>query len=205
MRVYYSVGDLPENASLESEPSIALDTEAMGLNNQRDRLCLVQIATSDGRVYLVHFPKRDYSCPRLKRLLSNPKIEKIFHFARFDLAILHIYLGIEMSSIYCTKTASKLCRTYSESHGLRDLCATLLSIKISKQQTLTDWGAETLTPEQIDYAATDVIHLHNLKKQLDIILTREYRAKLAYECFKFLPLRAKLDAEGWGDSLFMHH
>ncbi len=165
----------------------------------RDRLCVVQVSTGDGSAYLVNFDKNNYAAPNLKRLFSNPKSTKIFHYARFDVAIIYKYLGIMLENIYCTKIASKIARTYTDFHGLKDLCRELLDVHLSKQQQSSYWGASELSTEQINYAASDVLYLHHLKQHLDKMLTREGRLDLAYKCFKFIPLRAELDILGWNE------
>ncbi len=200
---YYQY-DLPTDFKLEGD--IAIDTEAMGLNNWRDRLCVVQISNGNGEAHIVHFPQRRYDAsPNLKRLLGDPHRTKLFHFARFDVAILMHYLGIEFTNIYCTKIASRLSRTYSDQHGLKDLCAELLGIKLSKQQRSSDWGADLLTKEQMEYASYDVLYLHQLRAALNPMLIREGRMELAHKCFEFIPARAALDLSGWLDfDIFIH-
>ncbi len=195
--------DLP--ADLSFSGSIAVDTEAMGLNNKRDRLCVVQLSAGDGEAHVVHFPEANYDAPNLKALLANRDIEKIYHFARFDLAILREYLGVDASPAYCTKIASRLCRTYTERHGLKDICRELLGIDISKQQQSSDWGAPELTPEQVEYAASDVLHLHQLKAQLEERLAREGRQGLARRVMDCLPARVEVDLAGWPEvDIFAH-
>lgn len=184
------VGDLPKTAKFTD--SVAVDTETMGLNLHRDRLCLVQLYDGKKNVYLVQIQKGK-DCPNLKTLLTNPKILKIFHFARFDVAKIQNDLGITVTPIYCTKIASKLCRTSSPSHSLKSLCTDLLGIELCKEQQTSDWGAPVLNKKQQSYAAGDVLYLHRLKTQLDTLLKREGRAKLAQACFDFLPTRAQLD------------
>ncbi len=177
----------------------------MGLDPARDRLCLVQLSSGDGSAHLVQLPKGRYDAPNLKKLLSDPAVTKLFHFARFDIAVIRAYLGIVCAPVYCTKIASKLVRTYTDRHGLKDLCRELLEEDISKQQQSSDWGADTLTPEQLSYAAGDVLYLHALKAKLDTMLQREGRTALAAACFAFLPTRAELDLAGWGDDdIFAH-
>jgi ribonuclease D len=196
-------GDLPEEVCLGS--IIAVDTEAMGLNPHRDRLCLVQLSAGDGDAHLVQFAPGDYAAPRLKRLLAAPEVTKLFHYARFDLAMLYRYLGVMAAPVYCTKIASRLARTFTDRHGLRDLCKDLLSIDLSKQQQSSDWGASSLSEEQLRYAASDVLHLHALRNRLDAILAREGREELARACFEFLPHRVLLDLEGWPEQdIFAH-
>jgi ribonuclease D len=195
--------DLPEGVDFGAV--VAIDTEAMGLNPHRDRLCLVQLSAGDGDAHLVQFASGDYAAPRLKRLLADPSVTKLFHFARFDLAMLYRYLGIMATPVYCTKIASRLARTFTDRHGLRDLCKDLLSIDLSKQQQSSDWGAPGLSEEQLRYAASDVLHLHDLRSRLDAILARERREALAQACFEFLPHRVLLDLEGWPEQdIFAH-
>lgn len=203
MTNYLHKGDLPDKVKFTS--SVAIDTEAMGLNNQRDKLCLVQISSGDGNAHLVQLDRKNYNAPNLKALLADTKIEKIFHFARFDVAILHHYLGVWTTPIYCTKIASRLVRTYTDSHGLKDLCQELLNVKVSKQQQSSDWGADELSKDQIQYAASDVFYLHKLKETLDIMLVREGRRELAQKCFDFLPTRAELDLCGWQEEDIFSH
>lgn len=186
---------MPDTIKLHGD--IAIDTEAMGLHNIRDRLCVVQLTDGKDDIHVVHFPTPQYECPNLKALLLDKQKQKIMHFARFDIAILQHYLQIDISNIFCTKIASRLTRTYTEYHGLKDICSELLGVKISKQQQSSDWGGECLTPEQIEYAAADVAHLHRLRDKLTIMLKREDRLNLAKSCFDFLPTRAKLDIAGW--------
>jgi ribonuclease D len=177
----------------------------MGLNLHRDRLCVVQLSAGDGSAHLVHLPDRDYAAPHLRALLADPAVTKLFHFARFDLAMIHRHFGIACGPVYCTKVASKLCRTNCDRHGLKDLCRELLGIDLSKQQQTSDWGGDALTPEQRTYAASDVLHLHALRRKLDPLLAREGRTALAEACFRFLPTRAALDLAGWElDDLFAH-
>lgn len=196
--------DLPDGLDLGS--SVAIDTETMGLRTLRDRLCVVQLSSGDGNAHLVQFRAGSgYNAPNLKRLLENPGILKLFHFARFDLAALKQYLGAETSPVYCTRTASKLVRTFTDRHGLKDLCRDLIGVEISKQEQSSDWGAQNLTEAQQRYAASDVLHLHQLKVVLDTMLTREGRMGLAEACFAFLPARAALDLAGWPeDDIFAH-
>jgi ribonuclease D len=195
--------DLPEGVDFGGV--VAIDTEAMGLNPHRDRLCLVQLSAGNGDAHLVQFASGDYAAPRLKRLLADPSVTKLFHFARFDLGMLYRYLGIMATPVYCTKIASRLARTFTDRHGLRDLCKDLLSIDLSKQQQSSDWGAPGLSEEQLRYAASDVLHLHDLRSRLDAILAREGREALAQACFEFLPHRVLLDLEGWPEQdIFAH-
>lgn len=196
-------GDLP--ADLHFGDSVAIDSETMGLNPHRDRLCLIQLSAGDGNCHLVQFAADQYAAPNLKALLQDQSVLKIFHFARFDLAVIRHYLGIDCTPVYCTKIASKLVRTFTDRHGLKDICRDLLGVELSKQQQSSDWGAATLTPEQLTYAASDVLHLHALKRRLDEMLAREQRTDLAAACFRFLPSRARLDLEGWPEiDIFSH-
>lgn len=192
MHIHLYQYDLPDDFQLPL--SIAIDTEAMGLKNHRDRLCLVQISGGDGHCHLVQFATPDFeNSPNLKKLLSDHKIQKIFHYARFDVAILMHSFNIEIRNIYCTKITSRLCRTFTSKHGLKDLCKDLIQKEISKQEQTSDWGAKILSKEQQKYAATDVLYLHQLKEILDKLLERENRTALAQECFNFLPSRAQFD------------
>jgi ribonuclease D len=176
----------------------------MGLNNFRDRLCVIQLSDGSGNAHIVHFPTKKYDAPNVKKLLQDKKRVKLFHFGRFDIAILKYYLDIDLENVYCTKIASRLCRTFTEFHGLKDLCHDLLGVKITKQQQSSDWGASELDSEQLTYAAADVLHLHNLRKKLNIMLERESRMEIAQKCFDFLPTRAALDVAGWKDDIFQH-
>jgi len=195
--------DLP--GGIDLGPMVAVDTETTGLNLARDRLCLVQLAGGTGDVHLVHFPSAEYDAPNLKRLLADETRTKLFHFARFDLAVLETALGVSTRPVYCTKVASKLVRTYSDRHGLKDLCQDLLSVELSKEQQSSDWGAADLSDKQKAYAASDVRYLHRLKDKLDAMLAREGRMELAEACFAFLPMRAKLDLAGWAEAdIFAH-
>jgi ribonuclease D len=185
--------------------AVAIDTEAMGLDLHRDRLCVVQISPGDGSADVIQIPAGTNEAPNLSKLLADGTILKIFHFARFDLGVLYKRLGVMPSPVYCTKIASRIARTYSDKHGLKDLVREVLGIDLSKQQQLSDWGAETLTDAQLAYAASDVLHLHALKEKLDAILVREGRADLAAACFRFLPDRVRLDLAGWaGEDIFAH-
>ncbi len=196
-------GDLP--TGLNFGPVVAIDSETMGLKPQRDRLCLIQLSSGDGNAHLVQFEQCNYSAPNLVSLLEDPNITKIFHYARFDVAIIKKYLKARTNSIYCTKIASKLVRTYTDKHGLKDLCKELLNLDLSKQQQSSDWGAKHLTEEQKIYAASDVLHLHNIKEILDQRLIRENRDELADFCFKFLQTRADLDLIGFeNEDIFSH-
>jgi ribonuclease D len=195
--------DLPESLIITGD--IAIDTETMGLNNSRDRLCLVQIADKDGNVYIVQISKNVTQAPYLAKLLSNPDNQKIFHFARFDVAVIQQYLNISVNNIFCTKIASKLARTYTEFHGLKDLCRELLGVQISKQQQSSDWGGELITREQQIYAANDVLYLHKIRDKLNTILIRENRISLAQDCFNFIQTRSLLDLAGWNSiDIFAH-
>lgn len=195
--------DLP--SGFDAGTSIAIDTETLGLNPLRDRLCLAQLSTGDGNAHLVQFSAGAYDAPNLKAILQDPDILKIFHFARFDVAVLSHYLEVITAPIYCTKIASKLVRTYTDRHGLKDLCRELLDVELSKQQQSSDWAAETLSKEQQNYAASDVLHLHQLKGKLDAMLEREDRVQFAHNCFEFLPTRAELDLMGWPETdIFAH-
>lgn len=177
----------------------------MGLNNHRDRLCVVQLSSGDGKAHVVQIDPENYHAPNLKKLLADKNITKIFHFARFDVAILRKYLGVWTEPVYCTKIASKLVRTYTDNHGLKDLCLELLNKKISKQQQSSDWGAQELSKAQLEYAASDVYYLHKIRDALDVMLEREGRKELAQECFSFLKTRAELDLAGWVDhDIFSH-
>ncbi|MEC7576133.1 MAG: ribonuclease H-like domain-containing protein [Pseudomonadota bacterium] len=186
--------------------AIAVDTETMGLQvHGRDRLCVVQISAGDGTAHLVQIAKGQTEAPNLKKLMSDPNIVKIFHFARFDVAALKLFLGVDIAPVYCTKIASKLVRTYTDRHGLKELCRELISVDISKQQQSSDWGADELSKDQLSYAASDVFYLHRLKEKLDALLTREGRMDIAQECFSFLNTRADLDIIGWNDiDIFAH-
>lgn len=201
--IYSHKYDLPDDIKLDST-SIAIDTETMGLNNIRDRLCTIQIYDGKSDGHVVHFPTPEFECKNLRKILTNNNLLKIFHFARFDVAILQHSLEINLENIFCTKIASKLVRTYTENHGLKTLCDELLSIKISKTERSSDWGAAELSQEQINYAANDVLHLHKLKTILERRLEREGRKEIAEECFKFIPTRAKLDVLGWSDELLSY-
>jgi ribonuclease D len=196
--------DLPEG--LDFGQSVAIDTEAMGLNHHRDRLCLVQLSAGDGVSHIVQLNKSfTYKAPNLSKLLKDPKVLKIFHYARFDVGILKYALGVDCAPIYCTKVASKLCRTFTDRHSLRDLCRDLLGVEISKEQQTSDWGNPDLKREQLEYAATDVLHLHRLKLKLDELLKREGRQDLAQDCFKFLSTCIKLDLLGYNDFYVFQH
>ncbi len=196
-------GDLPDVSRYRN--AVAIDTETMGLNHQRDRLCVVQLSPGDGSADVVQIPPGGAPAAHLTALLEDTNILKIFHFARFDLGILQQTLGIMPAPIYCTKIASRLVRTYTDKHGLKDLVRDLLGIDVSKQQQLSDWGAAELTDAQVAYAASDVLHLHQLREKLDAMLAREGRTDLAAACFRFLPDRVRLDLAGWaGEDIFAH-
>ena len=196
-------GDLPDIARYQG--SIAVDTEAMGLDARRDRLCVIQLSPGDGSADIVQIPAAQINAPNLKKLLTDPSIEKIFHFARFDLAMISQALGVMPGPVYCTRTASRLARTYTDKHGLKDLARELLNIDMSKQQQSSDWGADKLSDAQLAYAASDVLYLHALKEKLDVMLAREGRTELAASCFRFLPDRARLDLAGWAaEDVFAH-
>jgi len=203
VNVHLHHGDLPAGLSFGS--SVAIDTEAMGLNPARDRLCLAQLSAGDGNCHLVQFAPGEYDAPRLQALLADPHVLKLFHFGRFDIAILRQYLGALAAPVYCTKIASKLVRTYTDRHGLKDLVRELLNIDLSKEQQSSDWGADELSEKQLAYAANDVAYLHQLKTALDAMLAREGRTQLAKACFDFLPTRAELDLAGWEETdIFAH-
>lgn len=206
MTIQLHRGDLP--AGLQFGPIVAIDTETMGLNPVRDRLCLVQLSAGDGTCHAVQIPQGAHGAadaPNLVALLADPGVTKLFHFARFDVTVLKAHFGVTCAPIYCTKIASRLVRTFTDRHGLKDLCRDLLGIELSKQQQSSDWGAPELTREQLNYAASDVLHLHALKDKLDVMLAREGRCALAEECFRFLPVRAELDLAGWADvDIFQH-
>ncbi len=200
--------DLP--GDLDLGPVVAVDTETMGLNPHRDRLCLVQLSSGDGSAHLVQIIPgrlggRGYDCPNLKRLMADSAVTKLMHFARFDVAVLQLNLGITVAPVKCTKIAAKLIRTFTDRHGLRDLCRELLGVEISKQQQTSDWGAAELSPEQIAYAASDVLHLHALWARLEALLVREGRLELAQACYDFLPARTRLDLLGYEEpDIFAH-
>ena len=196
-------GDLPADVSFG--PVVAIDTETMGLNPHRDRLCLVQLSAGDGNAHLVQMPRGPHQAPRLAALIADPNVLKLFHFGRFDIAVLEHALGVRCEPVWCTKIASKLARTYTDRHGLKDVTKELLGVDISKAQQSSDWGAAKLSEEQVAYAASDVLHLHALRSRLDEMLVRERRDGLARACFEFLPHRALLDVAGWEDAdIFAH-
>ncbi|MEM9168835.1 MAG: ribonuclease H-like domain-containing protein [Pseudomonadota bacterium] len=203
MAVHIHENDLP--AGLDLGPVVAVDSETMGLNPHRDRLCVVQLSAGDGDAHLVRLPKGRYDAPRLRALLADAAALKIFHYARFDVAAFMAWLDVETRPVYCTKIASKLTRTFTDRHGLKDLARDLIGVEMSKQQQSSDWGADALTPAQADYAASDVLYLHRLRDALDVMLAREGRTELAQACFDFLPTRARLDLAGWPDvDIFAH-
>ncbi|WP_342268366.1 ribonuclease H-like domain-containing protein [Candidatus Tisiphia endosymbiont of Empis tessellata] len=203
MSIIVFQNDLPEDFNIAGD--LAIDTETMGLNLHRDRLCLLQLNNGDGKAYLVNFIDKNYAAPNLKKLLLDKNRCKIFHYARFDLAAIRKYLGIDLENIFCTKISSKLVRTYTDAHGLKDLCRELLSVQISKQQQSSYWGRLDLTAEQKEYAAKDVLYLHQLRATLQDMLLTENRLDIAKQIFKFLPIRANLDLVGWNDiDIFMH-
>ena len=202
-RITLHKGDLP--AGLSFGPVVAIDTEAMGLKPQRDALCLVQLSSGDGKVHLVQLARPAYAAPNLKKLLADPAVLKLFHFARFDMAMFRHHMGVMPAPVYCTKIASKLTRTYTDKHSLKEICREILGIDLSKQQQSSDWGAEDLSEAQLAYAASDVLHLHALKTRLDAMLAREGRLALAEACFGFLAARVELDLAGWGEEDIFSH
>ena len=203
-RIELHKGDLPAGVSFGD--SVAIDTETLGLNPHRDRLCLVQLSAGDGNAHLVQLSRDDYGgAPRLKALLTDPKVLKIFHYARFDLAAIERHLGVMTAPVYCTKIVSKLVRTYTDRHGLKDLAAELVGLQMDKQQQSSDWGAATLSEQQLAYAASDVLHLHAIKARLDDMLDRDGRRAFAEAAFRFLPERARLDLAGFPEmDIFAH-
>jgi len=203
MAVTLHKGDLP--AGLDFGSAVAVDTETQGLSLVRDKLCLVQLSAGDGDAHIVQVNRQTFECPNLKALLSDPKVETIFHYGRFDIAILSRDLGIDVTPVFCTKIASGLVRTYTDRHGLKDICRELLGVDLSKQQQSSDWASDELTKAQLDYAASDVLYLHQLKNILSARLFRENRFDMAKACFEFLPTRAALDLAGWNDvDIFSH-
>lgn len=201
--IHLHFGDLPDSVDLGD--TIAVDTETLGLNPLRDRLCLVQLSSGDGNAHLVKFDGKNWDAPNLKRMLADSKRLKILQYARFDIAVIEQYLGVVMAPVYCTKIASRLTRTYTDRHGLQVLCRELLDVDISKQQQSSDWAAEELSQAQLSYAASDVLYLHRLKEKLDHFLAREGRTAVAQKCFEFLPTRSKLDLMGWEDEDIFSH
>ncbi|WP_420434773.1 ribonuclease D [Hyphobacterium sp.] len=203
MSVHFHKHDLP--SGLNFGPSVAVDTETLGLSLVRDKLCLVQLSTGDGDAHIVQMDRDSYDCPNLKALLADAGVEKILHFARFDVAMIRKYLGVTLAPVFCTKIASKLTRTYTDRHGLKDVTRELLGIELSKQQQSSDWGAAELSDAQLEYAASDVLYLHALRDHLTEKLEREGRMEIARACFDFLPTRADLDLLGWDETdIFAH-
>jgi ribonuclease D len=203
MKIKLHKNDLPDG--LDMGDAVAIDTETLGLNPFRDRLCLAQLSAGDGTCHAVQFEPGQYAAPNLKKLLTDRKVTKLFHFARFDVAVFRRYLGVVAAPVYCTKIASKLVRTYTDKHGLKDLVKELLGTDLSKEQQSSDWGAPTLTEKQLAYAANDVAYLHRLRDALDAMLVREGRVDIARACFQFLPARAQLDLAGWAETdIFAH-
>ena len=204
MANHLHIGDLPEGVFADAE-AVAVDSETMGLALGRDPLCVVQLSDGKGDAHLVQLNRETYDAPNLKRVLTDPKILKIFHFGRFDIAMFHLHLGVVTAPVYCTKIASKLARTYTDRHGLKDVSKELLGVDMSKAQQSSDWGSPVLSQAQLDYAASDVLHLHAIKARLDVMLEREGRAELARACFDFLPTRSRLDLAGWDEiDIFAH-
>lgn len=203
MTITFHKNDIP--ADIKADGALAIDTETMGLNPNRDPLCVVQFSTGDGNAHIVQLDRNTYDAPNLKKLLSEDKHQKIFHFARFDLTIIKKYLGVECKPVYCTRTASKLVRTFTDRHGLREVCRELLKVELNKQQQSSDWGAEELSEDQLQYAANDVLYLHALMEEFDRRLEREGRTDLARRCFDFLQTRADLDLEGWPNIDIFEH
>ena len=203
MTIYLHEGDLP--GGLDLGPEVAIDSETMGLRFRRDPLCVVQLSAGDGDAHVVRMRRPDYDCPNLKRLLTDPAVLKLFHFGRFDIGMFQLHLGVETRPVYCTKIASKLARTYTDRHGLKDVVRELAGVDLSKAQQSSDWGAADLTPAQLEYAASDVLYLHAVKARLDEMLVREGRMELARQCFDFLPSRSALDLAGWDEvDIFAH-
>lgn len=202
MTVHFHEGDLPDG--LDLGPEVAVDSETLGLRFRRDPLCVVQLSAGDGDAHVVRLNRPAYDCPNLKRLMADRAVLKIFHFGRFDIAMMDLHLGVETRPVYCTKIASKLARTYTDRHGLKDVARELAGIDLSKAQQSSDWGAAELSPAQLEYAASDVLHLHVIKARLDEMLEREGRAAVAQACFDFLPVRARLDLIGFEDDVFAH-
>jgi len=203
MAIRLHKGDLPASATFGD--SVAIDTETLGLQPHRDRLCVVQLSAGDGSADVVQIARGQTSAPNLQKLLADRAVTKIFHFGRFDIAVLHKAFGVEIGPVYCTKIASKLARTYTDRHGLKDLVRELLGVDLSKQQQSSDWAAETLSEAQLAYAASDVLHLHALRARLDVMLEREGRTDIARACFGFLPDRARLDLMGWPENDIFSH
>ena len=203
MTIHFYQDDIP--SELDFGASIAIDTETQGLNLQRDRLCLIQLSSGNGDAHLVQFEKKKYNAPNLRKLLSDKKTLKIFHFARFDLAAIKIYLEIQCEPVFCTRIASRLTRTYTDKHGLKDICSELIGVEISKQQQQSDWASSELSQNQREYAASDVLYLHQLRDVLEHRLKRENRLEIARGCFDFLEYQVDLDIQGWGEqNIFAH-
>jgi len=203
MTVYLHEGDLPDD--LDLGPVVAVDSETMGLRFRRDPLCVVQLSAGDGNAHIVRLNRPAYDCPNLKRVLADPKVLKLFHFGRFDIGMFQLHLGVETRPVYCTKIASRLARTYTDRHGLKDVVRECAGVELSKAQQSSDWGAKELTPAQLEYAASDVLYLHAVKARLDEMLEREGRTELARACFDFLPTRSALDLAGWDEmDIFAH-
>jgi ribonuclease D len=203
MTVHFHQGDLPDD--LDLGPVVAVDSETLGLRVRRDPLCVVQLSAGDGDAHVVRLNRPAYDCPNLKRVLADREVMKIFHFGRFDVAMFRLHLGVETAPLFCTKIASKLARTYTDRHGLKDVVRELAGVDLSKAQQSSDWGADTLSPEQLAYAASDVLHLHLVRERLILMLEREGRMDLAQACFDFLNVRARLDLEGWDEiDVFAH-
>jgi len=203
MTVHLHEGDLPDG--LDFGASVAVDSETMGLRFRRDPLCVVQLSSGDGHAHVVRLNRPGYDCPNLKALMADRNVLKIFHFGRFDIGMLELHLGVETGPVYCTKIASKLARTYTDRHGLKDVARELAGIDLSKAQQSSDWGSAELSQAQLDYAASDVLHLHIIRERLDAMLVREGRMALAQACFDFLPMRSRLDLEGWDEmDIFAH-
>ncbi|MNJ24434.1 Ribonuclease D [compost metagenome] len=203
MTVYFHEGDLPDDLDLGAE--VAIDSETMGLRYRRDPLCVVQLSSGDGNAHVVRLNRPAYDCPNLKRLLADPAVLKLFHFGRFDIAMFQLHLGVQVAPVYCTKIASKLARTYTDRHGLKDVAKELAGIDMSKAQQSSDWGSAELSQAQLDYAASDVLYLHAIKARLNEMLVREGRMELAQACFDFLPMRSRLDLAGWDEiDIFAH-
>jgi ribonuclease D len=203
MTVHFHEGDLPNG--LDLGPEVAIDSETMGLRFRRDPLCVVQLSSGDGDAHVVRMGRPGYDCPNLKRLLTDPAVLKLFHFGRFDIGMFQLHLGVETRPVYCTKIASRLARTYTDRHGLKDVVRELVGVDLSKAQQSSDWGAAELSPAQLEYAASDVLYLHAAKVKLDEMLAREGRTELARQCFDFLPSRSALDLAGWDETdIFAH-
>ena len=203
MTVYLHEGDLPDD--LDLGPVVAVDSETMGLRFRRDPLCVVQLSSGDGDAHVVRLNRPAYDCPNLKRVMADPDVLKLFHFGRFDIGMFQLHLGVETRPVYCTKIASKLARTYTDRHGLKDVVRECAGVELSKAQQSSDWGSPVLTQAQLDYAASDVLYLHAVRARLDEMLEREGRTELARKCFDFLPTRSALDLAGWDEQdIFAH-